>query len=221
MILVPSTEGWNYWLLLDISLLSIFQMTRVNTDFQVGHSRIHLFVRWGRLLYITGWTAISLQDSTFAATRFRGMCAGNVLPERLVLIRQAHAEEFWPAAAGLRFIEGIQGRQYSGMPVHDEKTENLDWRQLRPLSAPGASKALPSPCLLLSTQPGLPCLAGDVALFDAMHFRLYRPLFRWPEEFCVRFYTVNIRFFIFYCFLLLIQYNEIEFRKRFKWRTCL
>ena len=41
-------------------------------------------------------------------------------------MRLMHVEKFWPAVVIQRFIEGIQGRQYSGMPVHDEKTENLD-----------------------------------------------------------------------------------------------
>ena len=37
----------------------------------------------------------------------QGMSAGNVLPVRLVLTRLVRAEKLWPAAAILRFTEGI------------------------------------------------------------------------------------------------------------------
>ena len=43
----------------------------------------------------------------FVVTRYREMSAGNALPVRLVLIRPVCVEEFWPAAAILRFTEGI------------------------------------------------------------------------------------------------------------------
>lgn len=43
----------------------------------------------------------------FVVTRYREMSAGNALPVRLVLIRPVCVEEFWSAAAILRFTEEI------------------------------------------------------------------------------------------------------------------
>lgn len=49
----------------------------------------------------------SRQCAIFVVTRYREMSAGNALPVRLVLIQPVCVEEFWPAAAILRFTEGI------------------------------------------------------------------------------------------------------------------
>lgn len=81
-------------------------MAQVNMDFYIIRNRIHLFVQWDSLLYITVWTAISTQGNTFVVTKYRGMFAGNVLPVRLALIRPVCAEEFWPASAILRLAGG-------------------------------------------------------------------------------------------------------------------
>lgn len=43
----------------------------------------------------------------FIVTGGRGMSARNILPVRLVLIKPVRTEEFWPAIAILRFMEGI------------------------------------------------------------------------------------------------------------------